>query len=69
MSQIVVRRAESTERAALLGLFAHAAAGSPTESIWGDPRSEAEVYLQPYLDHVQGVVPLRRLKKKTWWAT
>lgn len=39
------------DRPGLAELFERAGKGSPTESLWGDPASEADVYLNPYLDH------------------
>lgn len=45
-----VRSFQDSDRAALRGLFARAGADSPTESIWGHLDSEAEVYLDPYMD-------------------
>jgi ribosomal protein S18 acetylase RimI-like enzyme len=50
MSSHTVRRYYSRDRDELLALAAYAADGSPTESLWGDPVSEAAVYLMPYLD-------------------
>lgn len=38
------------DRPALRELFPRAGAGSPTGDLWGDPESEAAVYLYPYLD-------------------
>ncbi|MFC8047873.1 GNAT family N-acetyltransferase [Nocardia sp. NPDC057353] len=38
------------DRAELLALSSRAGAGSPTESIWGHPESEAAVYFTPYLE-------------------
>ncbi|WP_280294856.1 GNAT family N-acetyltransferase [Nocardia abscessus] len=38
------------DRAALRALFVRAGAGSPTESLWGHPESEAAIYLEPYMD-------------------
>lgn len=32
-------------------LFVRAGADSPTESLWGQPESEAAIYLEPYMDH------------------
>ncbi|GAA1201073.1 GNAT family N-acetyltransferase [Prauserella alba] len=53
---LTVRTYRSGDRAALRELFAVAGRGSPTESLWGDPASEAAVYLDPYLDAVPGSV-------------
>ncbi|GAA1242417.1 GNAT family N-acetyltransferase [Prauserella halophila] len=53
---LTVRTYRSGDRPALRELFAYAGNGSPTESLWGDPESEAAVYLDPYLDAVPGSV-------------
>ncbi|WP_459545337.1 GNAT family N-acetyltransferase [Nocardia sp. X0981] len=45
-----IREFRDADRAALRRLFARAGAGSPTESLWGDPDSEADIYLVPYMD-------------------
>ncbi|MBB3050037.1 ribosomal protein S18 acetylase RimI-like enzyme [Prauserella isguenensis] len=49
---LTVRTYRRGDRVALRELFASAGRGSPTESLWGDPASEAAVYLDPYLDAV-----------------
>ncbi|NUP26768.1 MAG: GNAT family N-acetyltransferase [Nocardia sp.] len=46
-----IRPFEGTDRDALRELFVRAGAGSPTESLWGHPESEAAIYLEPYMDH------------------
>lgn len=46
-----VRAYREEDRAELLALFESAGEGAPTETLWGDPASEADVYLTPYLDH------------------
>lgn len=53
---LTVRTYRSGDRVALRELFAFAGRGSPTESLWGDPASEAAVYLDPYLEAVPGSV-------------
>ncbi|MEU4343733.1 GNAT family N-acetyltransferase [Nocardia sp. NPDC023852] len=45
-----IRAFAEGDRAALRELFVRAGAGSPTESLWGHPESEAAVYLEPYMD-------------------
>src|SRR5690606_21941138 len=44
-----IRQASEADRPALRALFVRAGAGSPTDDLWGDPESEAAVYLYPYL--------------------
>lgn len=46
-----IRPYNSTDREILMALFARAGQGSPTGSLWGDPDSEAEIYLHPYIRH------------------
>ncbi|MFI6867657.1 GNAT family N-acetyltransferase [Nocardia sp. NPDC050406] len=45
-----IRAFTEGDRAELRGLFARAGEGSPTASLWGDPESEASIYLDPYMD-------------------
>lgn len=45
-----IRTYRETDRAELRALFARAGEGSPTESLWGHPESEAAIYLDPYLE-------------------
>ncbi|WP_040795523.1 GNAT family N-acetyltransferase [Nocardia higoensis] len=45
-----IRQASEADRPALRELFPRAGAGSPTGDLWGDPESEAAVYLYPYLE-------------------
>ncbi|WP_328392295.1 GNAT family N-acetyltransferase [Nocardia sp. NBC_00416] len=46
-----IRPFHETDRDALRQLFVRAGEGSPTESLWGHPESEAGIYLEPYMDH------------------
>lgn len=46
-----VRPFVEADRARLLDLAVAAGAGSPSGSLWGDPASEADIYLWPYVDH------------------
>ncbi|MGL5931021.1 MAG: GNAT family N-acetyltransferase [Dermatophilaceae bacterium] len=55
---LTVRAFAETDRPVLVSLFAEAGRGSPTGSLWGDPASEAAVYLDPYVDHEAGTVLL-----------
>lgn len=50
MAATEVRGFVEADRAGLLELFARVGEGSPTESLWGHPESEAAIYLTPYLD-------------------
>ncbi|MFE7742080.1 GNAT family N-acetyltransferase [Nocardia sp. NPDC057455] len=45
-----IRGFTDSDRDALRALFVRAGAGSPTESLWGHPESEAAIYLEPYMD-------------------
>ncbi|MGW5383759.1 GNAT family N-acetyltransferase [Nocardia sp. NPDC003963] len=45
-----IRVFRETDRPALRQLFVRAGQGSPTETLWGHPESEAAVYLDPYMD-------------------
>ncbi|WP_336086903.1 GNAT family N-acetyltransferase [Nocardia sp. SSK8] len=45
-----IRRFTEQDRTELRALATIAGAGSPTESLWGHPESEAAIYLDPYLD-------------------
>ncbi|MFC7330752.1 GNAT family N-acetyltransferase [Marinactinospora rubrisoli] len=45
-----IRTFTETDRAELRELFARAGEGAPTASLWGDPESEAALYLDPYAD-------------------
>lgn len=45
-----IRQVTETDRPALRALFTRAGAGSPTADLWGDPETEAEAYLYPYLE-------------------
>jgi len=51
-----IRKSTTDDQAALIDLFARAGEGSPTASLWGDPASEADVYLFPYTDHPTAVL-------------
>lgn len=51
MPNTEVRAYRPQDRDGVAALFGRAGKGSPTESLWGDPVSEADVYLNPYLDH------------------
>lgn len=44
-----VRPYDPADRKPLYALFARAGEGSPTGTLWGDPKSEADIYLTPYL--------------------
>ncbi|MGW0180326.1 GNAT family N-acetyltransferase [Nocardia sp. NPDC003345] len=46
-----IRAFEASDRDALRRLFRVAGRGSPTETLWGHPESEAMIYLEPYIDH------------------
>ena len=46
-----IRPCAPEDRDALEALFARAGEGSPTGTLWGDPESEALIYLTPYLRH------------------
>jgi hypothetical protein len=48
--EVVIRTFEESDRRPLLELFPRAGAGSPSGDLWGDPASEAAVYLTPYMD-------------------
>ena len=50
MKEAQIRRFEERDRTALRELFGRAGEGSPTQSLWGDEESEADVYLNPYMD-------------------
>ncbi|QLY31722.1 GNAT family N-acetyltransferase [Nocardia huaxiensis] len=45
-----VRGFAEADRKGLWELYKRAGAGSPVASLWGDPESEAAIYLNPYLD-------------------
>ncbi|MBF6302048.1 GNAT family N-acetyltransferase [Nocardia amamiensis] len=45
-----IRQFKAADRSELRELFARAGAGSPVAALWGDPESEASIYLDPYLD-------------------
>ncbi|WP_083734208.1 GNAT family N-acetyltransferase [Actinomadura sp. CNU-125] len=45
-----IRTFQEDDRAELRKLFARAGEGSPVESLWGHPESEADIYLTPYID-------------------
>ncbi|GGV24486.1 hypothetical protein GCM10010182_53830 [Actinomadura cremea] len=45
-----IRTFSEDDRAELRELFVRAGEGSPTESLWGHPESEAVIYLDPYMD-------------------
>ncbi|MBF6468522.1 GNAT family N-acetyltransferase [Nocardia beijingensis] len=45
-----IRRFEAADRPELRELFGRAGEGSPVAALWGDPESEASIYLDPYLD-------------------
>lgn len=46
-----IRTFQERDRPALRKLALRAGQGSPTESLWGHPESEAQIYLEPYMDH------------------
>lgn len=46
-----IRTFQERDRPALRKLALRAGQGSPTESLWGHPESEARIYLEPYMDH------------------
>ncbi|MFI5716719.1 GNAT family N-acetyltransferase [Nocardia sp. NPDC051750] len=46
-----IRTFHEEDRPALRELATRAAQGSPTETLWGHPESEAQIYLEPYMDH------------------
>ncbi|WP_280435165.1 GNAT family N-acetyltransferase [Nocardia carnea] len=46
-----IRTFQEQDRPALRKLAVRAGQGSPTESLWGHPESEAQIYLEPYMDH------------------
>jgi ribosomal protein S18 acetylase RimI-like enzyme len=46
-----IRTCTSADRAELRSLFGRAGESAPTETLWGHPDSEADVYLYPYLEH------------------
>ncbi|WP_236567516.1 hypothetical protein [Nocardia sp. CY41] len=50
MTQLEIRRFEAADRQELRELFGRAGEGSPVAALWGDPESEASIYLDPYLD-------------------
>lgn len=50
MATIEIRTFTEADRAELRELFAWEAEGSPVASLWGDPESEASIYLDPYMD-------------------
>lgn len=45
-----VRPFHPADRAPLSELFRYAGEGSPTGSLWGHPASEAQIYLDPYVE-------------------
>ncbi|MEU2038635.1 GNAT family N-acetyltransferase [Nocardia niwae] len=45
-----IRGFEAADRPELRQLFGRAGEGSPVAELWGDPASEASVYLDPYLN-------------------
>ncbi|MGI5220166.1 GNAT family N-acetyltransferase [Nocardia sp. CA-290969] len=45
-----IRTFRPSDRTALQELATRAAQGSPTETLWGHPESEAAIYLEPYMD-------------------
>ncbi|MEU1982710.1 GNAT family N-acetyltransferase [Nocardia sp. NPDC019395] len=45
-----IRTFREEDRLALRRLFTRAGRGSPTETLWGHPESEAQIYLEPYMD-------------------
>lgn len=47
---VEVRSFVEADRPRLLDLAVAAGAGSPSGSLWGDPDSEADIYLWPYVD-------------------
>lgn len=46
-----IRTFREQDRPAVRQLALRAGQGSPTESLWGHPESEAQIYLEPYMDH------------------
>ncbi|GAB3476138.1 GNAT family N-acetyltransferase [Nocardiopsis coralliicola] len=51
MAPMETRPYRAGDRAGLLALSPRVGEGAPTESLWGHPASEADIYLTPYLDH------------------
>ena len=45
-----VRSVRTADRAELLEVFVRAGEGTPAGALWGDPLSEAAIYLLPYLE-------------------
>lgn len=45
-----IRTFQEQDRPAVRQLALRAGQGSPTESLWGHPESEAQIYLDPYMD-------------------
>ena len=45
-----IRTFAETDRAELCELFSRAGEGAPSASLWGHEKSEAAVYLEPYMD-------------------
>ncbi|MEU6642807.1 GNAT family N-acetyltransferase [Saccharomonospora sp. NPDC046836] len=45
-----IRTVTEQDRDELRALFTRAGEGSPTESLWGHPESEAAIYLDPYFE-------------------
>ncbi len=45
-----IRTFDESDRDGLRALFGRAGEGAPTESLWGHEQSEADVYLEPYID-------------------
>jgi ribosomal protein S18 acetylase RimI-like enzyme len=60
-----VRPYDEADRPALTHLFAHAGKDSPTEQLWGHLGSEADVYLNPYLDGPPGFAYVAQLDSGT----
>ncbi|NLU83278.1 GNAT family N-acetyltransferase [Rhodococcus sp. HNM0569] len=50
MAALEVRPYRDDDSAALAVLYPTVGAGSPTASLWGDPESEAAIYLFPYVE-------------------
>lgn len=47
---VEVRAFRADDREELSELFRYAGEGAPTGSLWGHPESEAQIYLDPYMD-------------------
>src|SRR5690606_4219049 len=50
VGDVEIRGFTEQDRTELTKLAVLAGSGSPTESLWGHPESEAAIYLTPYLD-------------------